>query len=304
MCNRMYKDIVNKMKDGYNVVGSKLIPISEYYLRNFKGIPLYYEILKQKNIRHIDKIILSYIYSRAYNSKVVSIEVNKRKLSVLLNCSMGAIYGSINRLIKQGLLTEESKKNRNDCTTYNIAKSNIINIDYSRFLYISKEILRNKTMQTSEKLVLAYEKSFSKKDMIDNTTNSKLAEILGLSYQVISRCRRSLQYKKLINIDNQKKRFNGTYNSIKLDNHNFVEITKKPIRYISTLIKTYSDLKINDKIDHNNELNIFTKLFKSLNKKMLISVYKYLIKKQGPNDNYSTIVNSYIQGHYKLQYQS
>ena len=171
--------------------------------------------LKNITLDNKEKLILSALY---YLNKTKFNELNYKKLMYLLPFRKKEIENIINDLLNKKCLFKDKEKIalNNDLVNEFETRSNI--------MFIELEIIKNKALSFSERLVLCYLKSYCDKYKYCISTSETIADTLNINLRTVTRIIKKFQILNIITIiENTNYRFDAK-TKIKLNNKKIYDL--------------------------------------------------------------------------------
>ena len=171
--------------------------------------------LKNITLDNKEKLILSALY---YLNKTNFNELNYKKLMYLLPFRKKEIENIINNLLNKKCLFKDKEK---------IALNNDLVNEFethSNIMFIELEIIKNKALSFSERLVLCYLKSYCDKYKYCVSTPETITDTLNINLRTVTRALKKFQILNIITIvENTNYRFDAK-TRIKLNNKKIYDL--------------------------------------------------------------------------------
>lgn len=171
--------------------------------------------LKNITLDNKEKLILSALY---YLNKTNFNEINYKKLMYLLPFRKKEIENIINVLLEKKCLFNDKEKIALNSDLVNEFET------HSNIMFIELEIIKNKALSFSERLILCYLKSYCDKYKYCISTSETIADILNINLRTVTRALKKFQTLDILSVvENTNYRFDAK-TKIKLNNKKIYDL--------------------------------------------------------------------------------
>lgn len=273
----------NYLKEAYNEAFNKNTnkKINKKVNKEYKspiitsGILVPKKILEIKELNISDKLVLSILNhftsdkfdKKTKNSKNNnSIFITRHELLNLIPLCRNTIMSSLKLLTELNIISMERIKN-NDTSDfrYKITLNIVFKIHKNEsYIFVPKEILYCKNLNTTDKLLLSYIKGFCKEDSLFNLKDKTIIEFLGISQTYLTKSLSKLSKLGLLDINTKhyKNKERGKYRVINfIDNvENINNMTIEEIKEVRNINnKNIENIENAEIVNNKNVKNINAK---------------------------------------------